>query len=60
MLLRRETDENPVRVGVIGAGKFGSMYLSQARRTPGIHVLGIADLDPARAGAALARSAGAR
>ncbi len=54
MLLRRETDENPVRVGVIGAGKFGSMYLSQARRTPGIHVLGIADLDPARAGAALA------
>jgi predicted homoserine dehydrogenase-like protein len=54
MLLRREADANPVRVGVIGAGKFGSMYLSQARRTPGIHVLGIADLDPARARTALA------
>ena len=24
----------PVRVGLIGAGKFGSMYLSQAPRTP--------------------------
>jgi predicted homoserine dehydrogenase-like protein len=55
MLLRRDAEENPIRVGVIGAGKFGSMYLSQARRTPGIHVLGIADLDPARARAALAR-----
>ncbi len=55
MLLRREADANPVRVGVIGAGKFGSMYLSQARRTPGIHVLGVADLDPARARTALAR-----
>jgi predicted homoserine dehydrogenase-like protein len=54
MLLRREADANPVRVGVIGAGKFGSMYLSQARRTPGIHVLGVADLDPARARTALA------
>ena len=55
MLLRREAEENPVRVGVIGAGKFGSMYLSQARRTPGIHVLAIADLDPARVRSALAR-----
>ncbi|MFD0933841.1 NAD(P)H-dependent oxidoreductase, partial [Methylobacterium trifolii] len=39
----------PIRVGVIGAGKFGSMFLSQAPRTPGLHVLGIADLDVARA-----------
>jgi predicted homoserine dehydrogenase-like protein len=55
MLLQRGADGNPVRVGVIGAGKFGSMYLSQARRTPGIHVLGIADLVPQRARDALAR-----
>ena len=35
--LRRRADEGrPVRVGLIGAGKFGSMYLSQAPRTPGI------------------------
>ncbi|MDA0662630.1 MAG: flagellar biosynthesis protein FlgA [Proteobacteria bacterium] len=56
MLLGREADANPVRVGLIGAGKFGSMYLSQARRTPGIHILGIADLSPDRARAALANT----
>ncbi|MDH3281468.1 MAG: Gfo/Idh/MocA family oxidoreductase, partial [Gammaproteobacteria bacterium] len=36
--------ENPLRVGLIGAGKFGSMYLAQAHRTPGVHVAAIADL----------------
>ena len=55
MLKQRAAAENPVRVGVIGAGKFGSMYLSQAPRTAGIHVLGIADLAPDNARAALAR-----
>lgn len=45
----------PVRVGLIGAGKFGSMFLSQVPRTPGVHLLGIADLSPARARAALQR-----
>nr|WP_157212639.1 Gfo/Idh/MocA family oxidoreductase [Herbaspirillum sp. CF444] len=45
----------PVRVGLIGAGKFGSMFLSQVPRTPGVHLLGIADLSPARAKQALAR-----
>lgn len=46
---------SPVRVGVIGAGKFGAMFLAQARRTPGLHVVGIADLDPQRVRATLAR-----
>jgi predicted homoserine dehydrogenase-like protein len=45
----------PIRIGVIGAGKFGSMFLSQAPRTPGMHVMGIADLDVTRARAATAR-----
>src|SRR5216684_3792599 len=45
----------PVRVGLIGAGKFGSMFLAQAPRTPGLHVAAIADLAPARARDALAR-----
>ena len=44
-----------MRVVLIGAGKFGSMYLSQARRTPGIHLLAVADLSPDRARASLAR-----
>ncbi|MET4697194.1 putative homoserine dehydrogenase-like protein [Constrictibacter sp. MBR-5] len=55
LLAAREAEKKPVRIGVIGAGKFGSMYLAQAIRTPGIHVLGIADLDLDKARAALAR-----
>ncbi|SFU60124.1 Predicted homoserine dehydrogenase, contains C-terminal SAF domain [Methylobacterium sp. 174MFSha1.1] len=54
-LAARAEAGNPVRIGVIGAGKFGSMFLSQAPRTPGLHVVGIADLAPQRAKAALAR-----
>ncbi|MFK8250447.1 NAD(P)H-dependent oxidoreductase [Ancylobacter terrae] len=53
-LLEREAGGNRLRVGVIGAGKFGTMYLSQARRTPGIHLVGLVDLSPARAREALA------
>ena len=51
----RAEQRNPVRVGLIGAGKFGSMFLAQAMRTPGLHVLGIADLSPDRARQALQR-----
>ena len=45
----------PVRVGVIGAGKFGSMFLAQVPHTKGLEVAVIADLDPARARAACER-----
>jgi len=55
LLTARAAANNPVRVGLIGAGKFGSMYLSQALATTGIHVLGIADLKLERARASLAR-----
>jgi len=56
-LLRKRAEEGrPVRVGVIGAGKFSSMFLAQARTTPGLHVLGIADLAVDRARAALERT----
>ena len=55
LLQQRVASGNPVRVGLIGAGKFGSMYLSQIPRTPGIHLLGIADLNPSRAGESLRR-----
>jgi predicted homoserine dehydrogenase-like protein len=41
-----------VRVGLIGAGKFGSMFLSQVPTTQGLVVAQIADLDPAKAQAA--------
>ena len=55
-LIQRATAGNPVRVGLIGAGKFGSMYLAQARLTDGVQVVGVADLDPGRTREALART----
>jgi predicted homoserine dehydrogenase-like protein len=39
----------PVRAGLIGAGKFGSMFLSQVPTIRGLEVPVIADLDPDRA-----------
>ncbi len=56
MLLARAEAGNPVRVGLIGAGKFGTMYLAQARTTDGIHIYGIADLNPDNARAALRKT----
>src|ERR1700752_3664251 len=54
-LKEREAQGKPLRVGVIGAGKFAAMYLAQAPRTPGVHIAGIADLSPAGAAAKLRR-----
>ena len=48
--LRACADEgSPVKVGMIGAGKFGSMFLAQAVRIAGIHLIGVIDLSPAQA-----------
>ena len=54
-LCERAAQGRPLIVGVIGAGKFGAMYLAQVPKTPGVHVVGIADLAPANARANLAR-----
>ncbi len=43
-LQQRESQGTPLRVGLIGAGKFGTMFLAQVLRIPGIHVVGVADL----------------
>ncbi len=40
---------NPVRAGLIGAGKFGSMFLSQALTTVGLEVTAVADLSAQKA-----------
>ncbi|TCZ53636.1 NAD(P)H-dependent oxidoreductase [Roseicella aquatilis] len=55
MLQARAAAGRPVTVGLIGAGKFGSMFLAAARRSTGLHIAGIADLALPRARAALAR-----
>lgn len=49
LLEKRRTAGKPVRVALIGAGKFGSMFLSQVPHTPGLEVAIIVDLDPDRA-----------
>jgi predicted homoserine dehydrogenase-like protein len=55
LLKQREERGEPLRVGLIGAGKFGSMFLSQVRHTPGMRMVAIADLSPERARDALRR-----
>ena len=54
-LTQRAAEGRPVRIGLIGAGKFGSMYLAQVPRTPGVHLAAIADLSPDGARRNLAR-----
>src|SRR5579864_7849354 len=49
LLQARHSAGKPVRVALIGAGKFGSMFLSQVPHTPGLDVAVIVDLDPDRA-----------
>lgn len=56
LLAKHHHEKGPLRVGLIGAGKFGSMYLAQARNTGGVHLAAIADLVPARAVDALKRT----
>ena len=52
LLLQQRAAGQPARVGLIGAGKFGSMFLNQVPTMPGLEVSVIADLDPERARAA--------
>jgi predicted homoserine dehydrogenase-like protein len=52
MLATRIAADKPVRVGLIGAGKFGSMFLAQVPSIAGLDVAAISDLDPERARAA--------
>src|ERR1700692_2052878 len=49
LLNARRAADSPVNVALIGAGKFGSMFLSQVPHTPGLEVAVIVDLHPERA-----------
>ena len=49
LLSDREQEGRPIRVGLIGAGRYGTMYLAQANNIPGIHVVAIADINVKRA-----------
>lgn len=56
LLRARAVAGEPIRVGVIGAGKFGTMFLAQARTTPGMHVVAVADLVESRVRRALSEA----
>ncbi len=58
LLQQRAAAGKPVRVGLIGAGKFGSMFLNQVPAMDGLEVSVIADLDPSGRGPLAARLAG--
>jgi len=57
MAAARAAEGRPVTCALIGAGKFGTMFLAQAPHVAGLRVAAIADLDPGRARAAC-RAAG--
>ena len=42
----QQRKDRPLRVGLIGAGKFAAMYIAQVPNTPGVHLVGIADIAP--------------
>ena len=56
LLQARAARNEPLRVALVGAGKFGSMFLSQVRATPGMHLVAVADLSAGRARSALANT----
>ena len=47
-LAKREADGLPIRVALIGAGKFGTMILAQMRLMTGVRLAVLADLAPDR------------
>ena len=49
LLRARVAAGRPIRVGLIGCGKFASMYLAQVRSTAGVQLVGVADIKPQRA-----------
>ncbi|KAF2185473.1 SAF domain-containing protein [Zopfia rhizophila CBS 207.26] len=55
-LAELEAAGKPIQVGIIGAGKFGSTYISQSHRNKGVRLAAIADLSPERALSALRRT----
>lgn len=57
LMSERLAQGHPLRVGLIGAGKFAALFLAQARHLPVLHVAAIADPCVERAHTALALAA---
>ncbi|TVQ33430.1 MAG: flagellar biosynthesis protein FlgA [Geminicoccaceae bacterium] len=54
-LRARAAEDRPIRIVLVGCGKFATMFLAQARLTPGLHVVWVVDLAVDRARANLER-----
>ena len=54
-LQQRASEGRPLRLGLIGAGKFAAMYLAQVPKIPGVQLVGIADIAPDNARSSLSR-----
>ena len=39
----------PISIGIIGAGKFATMFFSQVLKIPSIHIVGVVDIHPENA-----------
>ena len=39
----------PITIGIIGAGKFATMFFAQALKIPSIHIVGVVDIKPENA-----------
>jgi len=39
--------EKPIPIGIIGAGKFATMFFAQALKIPSFHIVGVVDIVPA-------------
>jgi len=55
-LAERERAGKPIRVGIVGAGKFGSSVAHQVSRMPGLRLVALADLFPDKARDVFARN----
>lgn len=49
----RQAEGRPVRVGLVGAGRFGTTVAATLGQMPGVRLFAVADLDPVRGLAAL-------
>ena len=49
LLCKREEEKRPIRIGMVGAGRYGAMFLAQSRFIPGMEVVGVADLNSEKA-----------
>jgi predicted homoserine dehydrogenase-like protein len=56
LLKQREKTGRPIRIGIIGAGTFSTAFLAQVRLTPGMQLVGIAELDLEKAKQACLRT----